>query len=1805
MKNGVKLGGGIFPLVTVCILCSCSLFTGADIEAMRFDSVVFGQPRLTVAVGSSEYLPLTLQPSDQQKDAQVEWDYDSAFVTVDPDTYGAVITGTAPGETYVKASASGIVATCIITVVPAEEAVPEAEPYIYSIFSVLQLTPGSTQTISVSLYAGSSDDLEDFTWTVGDPDIADLSASRNNAVIHTKATGSTQIIAAHPKCAYQYSIILYVYTEALTEAYLTTENNVVTINQTEEASKTVSVSVQNPAGAIDPSAFTWEIIPSENGPACITMSSTGSTAILSPRGNGISLVRITYKDCKYPLDILVRVSRIVQNVYIEPSATTLVVEGSDAVHNIYANIAGYSGFANPDEFAWTVEDETAAGALLSWDTAGNTFSLTGKKNGVVKVKVSHPLAEYGRTILIILRNQRGSAIDASMYITTTSNYVQTKIGAEPTNITVSLVGGLPGDEQDFIWKIDNGANNDIARIETTTGSVLSRAMGSYAYGNLWINPLKTGTATVTVHHPKILYETDIIIKVYSEYALLEEPAYVNGESVVKMLNGSTREVTVSLTGKYGQGDENGIVWQSDPSRVSVSPSQGPTVVFAAHAQGNSQSYVSAGHPKALSEKRILVLSADTPAALDAMKGIYADTTYVRINENGTGELALREFGLSSADINSIVWTVDKPAVCTVQAHGGDRLTATVSGAGSGTAVVTASLAGCAPCTFYITVLPEGEETGLILPAYLTTERNALVIETPGQTASVTVNGINISDADMATRTVWQSENTGVATVHASGASATITAVNSGRTRITVSNHYAANALVIDVKVGSVYEWNDDPLIYITTESDVVTLVKGTQKTIAASLVNAQNNNNFSFRVSGGGANITLTGSANGTALIEAREAGIAEITIANSQAAAEKQIMVLVSNTPEELAGFLYMTTRQNVITVGENSTATVQVAIPHTDIPVLSGYTWVSDNPAAVEVAGSGQTAVFYGKKQGTAKITVRNDRCSWPLEIIANCVNLVQAAKDPYIISPSIVTVTVGGSPKTITADLIGGSPADYNSFSFAMDNELIAEVHGASETAQITAVKAGVAALKISHPRAKVYRTVLVIAEPKPETDCYINTSESIIRIAPTDGARTITATLINGEPNDVYNFKWWADSYDILEMNYTTNQAIIKPVGAGTVTLHVSHPKAQQQKDIIVYISQYSEFAFEKTAATVTAGVQTFVNLQVPAMGFRTRISYSVDKPSIVGASGTSSVCVLDPHAAGSAVVTAHLVAESSGTIQAKAELLVTVQPQNVQNPYITYTGASVITVEKGVTKTLSASVSGPGTVSADANSLRWTSSNASLVLTPKYSNNVAVGSQIQITPGTAGIEGTVTISHEPIGGKPVNSITLYIIVPAEDSANITLNNTYIELNPGATSTISATVKNPVGSDQNNITWTSSDAGKVKIVTNPATGRTVQIQGVAVGRALITATVPSSGRTAACTVEVVYPRLLTLSPAILTTFPGDSQKTVSYTVSPAGDTVSFTSDRNTVVFSSSSGKLYISPTNNQGTAVITGKTSSGATASVTVINSYNNHFSLSKSSIKAAPSDTAAGLWTVQYEVSPANAEIRIEGLTSGSAWEPVRVTPGSITAGYVLIPASNHASNIDPATGIARGSFTFQPDGEFCHEKIKVKAVNTGYRNAAGLESTQEIGAREINLQVMYNSYTYTITKVSSVGYSKYDPVTQTFIISDGGNIVFDIRIAEPKANQTFTEDFKPRSPPLKQPMDIGGIGWKPTFTITKTVSGKRVTLAASPPVTASPANPNVLKLFLAGDFIISHPRTDNKKPDFTYTYPVYLEVRGD
>ena len=187
--------------------------------------------------------------------------------------------------------------------------------------------------------------------------------------------------------------------------------------------------------------------------------------------------------------------------------------------------------------------------------------------------------------------------------------------------------------------------------------------------------------------------------------------------------------------------------------------------------------------------------------------------------------------------------------------------------------------------------------------------------------------------------------------------------------------------------------------------------------------------------------------------------------------------------------------------------------------------------------------------------------------------------------------------------------------------------------------------------------------------------------------------------------------------------------------------------------------------------------------------------------MVSASG-NSVCILEAHKKGVATVTAELKATATGVIQAKCELLVNVEEAPQSFTYINFPGDTIISIEKKVTKTLSATLAGTEAQTGDSDTIQWINNNPDVIsISPASASGIVTNSQCQITALKAG-NATITITHE----KADQELQLYIIVPGDNAASIVLNKTAANVILGADAqTLTATIKNAQEGDYENIIW----------------------------------------------------------------------------------------------------------------------------------------------------------------------------------------------------------------------------------------------------------------------------------------------------------------------------------------------------------------------------------------------------------------
>ncbi|MCM1322209.1 MAG: Ig-like domain-containing protein [Bacteroides sp.] len=1712
MKN-LKAGKTVilFSLV-LFIFYSCSFldsFSEDENNGIQITSLTLAKQALSVSVSEMAYISVNMKPADVQKDIKLNWSYDSNIITADTDSaWGVTIKGLKEGQTNLKCSYGGYEATCIITVKGFAENYEETiEPYIYSSTSIIQTSPGITEKVYVSLYGGSAADIDGYSWTLDNAGVCSIEPAGQYCLITAKDAGYARIKITHAKAAYPYYMGVYVFSDATKVSYITTSANILTMNLADDE-QTISVSLVNGKDTSSDSSFAWEVV--NDGSDCpIRWETNGNKAVITPFKAGSCTLRVTHPDASYPLEILCRVISVVKNVYIQPDKTMVTLSGNTeaTVKSVLENIN--TGEYDVDAYTYTLDDYNVA-EIVGY--VGNEVMLKGKANGSCKLLIAHEKAAYTREVLLVVNGQLTDAVDSSCYITTSQNYIRMKAGGSGTSVDISLKGGEDGDENNFVWSIKSvaadGSANDVVSMDTAHGNVnyARSALQTYAHGQAFIEPQCAGTAVITVSHPKVVYPTEILVKVLSEDAILDEPLYFTGNGIIRILNGESEEYTVLLKGENKKtGDDNDIEWKCDNTKINISASANVAEIKAPSSGiGNTVSTLTISHSKADADKKVLVLTADTEEELENMKALYSDKLYYNFEVGDAAYCSTDYVGFDKKetvidadgnetekfvpyDFSTAVWKTSDSSVCSVEKITQNPLSARITGLKAGTAVVAVSVTdseGTYTCEYAITVYPKG--TIQTEPEiYFTTSQNVVNLSGAGKESTIRISAINLTSSEYS-KIDWTSSDESVATVIGNGLSANITAVSEGEAVISASHEKSQNTLKIYVRVGSEYVIPDaKPVVYISA-ADVLTMLKDdpAQK-LTAVLMNftETDTSGFSFEIDNEQVAAISSQSVNGTAFIKPVSSGQAEITISHTQTSIVKKVLVVVGNSSEELKSFTYLTTSSNVVAVGEGNTKTVSVSVKNSDTVIVDGYTWSSSDASIVDVTGRGSTAVLTGNSIGTAVIEVKNKNCSYPLQIIAQCVDPIAAAANPYIqLTSSVITVNVSSSYTSVSADLVGGSEKDFSDFVWTSSDSSVCVCYGQNEVGKIRALKSGTTYITVSHPKAQYSAQLLVVCDEVKESECYISVPSSIISMKPTDSSQTITANLINGSATDKYNFTWSLDVYDIVDFVYSANVCTITPLQQGQAVITIHHPKSAYDQQIAVTVQEYTTFAFPDDYTSITQGNVSFKTMQVPTTKVATYVEYSVDNPDICSITGTKTTAQITAVKAGTTTVRAKLVASSTGVSQASAEMMVYVKEAAVNACYIS-AASTIYTVNKGKSQTLSASISGTGIAESDRYNLKWTTSDTDVInITGVSSDGTVTGQSIYITALKAG-EALITCSHE----KAASDLMFYVLVPGSGTKSVTLNKSYITLTKGSSgTTLKATIENAESSnDYNDLIWTVSSSNNEEVCRVMGNGQNVTIYPINVGEAEVMAQLPDSPSTAKCTVLVQAGKSFTFEQSGGTVQPFHSKK-YKYTVSPPDANLTWTINQGDDYFSfndlgcDEKGVGYVEIEGiKEGSGTLVCLTDGGAKGQMSIKVDWNYEFKIYSTRLSGSPDN----LYVVEYKVSPADAVIDV--------------------AGNGLCEFSQNDD------GFGNGRIEISPHTEGS-DAITIKAKNPN-------DSNKIIGSYNVDGTFYYDSITVKYKKLSDVAYADNtktawwsDFENDTITLGDGEKLTFLFEVSETK-----------------------------------------------------------------------------------------------
>lgn len=1689
----------LFISLITMFFMSCNFFTSLseDIEPkIEITNLSLSKTNLEVSVGNMDYVSVSIKPNGVQKDIILDWKYDETIIDCDSSSaWGFTFKAIKEGQTTLRCSYNGYEASCLITVSGySDNYEATTEPYIYSNTSILQTGPGISEKVFVSLYGGDASDIDGYSWTVDNSSVVSIQPTGQYCVITAKEAGYARIKVSHTKATYPYYIGVYVFEDNTSVGYITTSNNIVTMNKA-DGEQNISVSLVNGKDTSSDSQFKWEIIKENDSSVPIGIAWNGNNAVITPKESGSCTIRITHPDAPYPLDILCRVITIVKNVYIQPDNTvvTLSGENTQTIKSTLENLESEN--INIDGFNYVLDDYNVAEIV---SIIGDEVTLKGKANGSCKLIISHESAEYPREILVIVNGQLTDAIDASCYITTSQNYVRTKVGSAETVLKISLKGGEEGDEKDFTWNVKStskdGSNSDVISLSTTNGTAIhSRAAAlTYAYGEAYINPICEGTAVISVSHPKIHYPTEILVKVLSETAILEEPLYFIGDGLVRILNGASTEYTVQLkgTGK-NDSDDNEIKWECDNSNIKVSSNANIAEITAPpKGTGNTISYLTISHNKADADKKVMILTADTEEELANMKALYSDKLYFNIEVEEEAYCTTNSVGFDS-DYNfaSAIWTVKDSSICSIEKDSINPLSCRIIGEKAGATRVSVSITDnenkTYSCDYEITVYPSG--TVQTEPeVYFTTSQNVINLNSAGKFSNVNVSAINLPYSEYS-NIAWESEDESIAKVIGNGINATVTAMSEGETVINVSHEDSQNTLKIYIRVGSEYVIPEaKPIVHISSP-DVITLLKDDNpQRLDAILVNYEeiDKRGFHFSIDNESIATISSQSENGVAYIKPVGSGQAQITIRHPMSSIDKKVLVVVGNSTEELAGFVYLTTNTNVVALGEGTTKSVSVSVKNAKDAVIEGYTWTSNNLNVVDITSSGANALLKGNGIGTAIVTVTNKECKYPLSIIVQVVDPILASQTPHIqLSSSVITVPVSSTYTSVTADLVGGTEEDFSQFLWKVNDSSICAVYGQNEVGKIRALSEGQTYVTVTHPKATYPAQLLVVCDKIEESECHISVPSSIISMKPNAAAQTITASLINGKETDKYSFSWSLDVYDVIDFQYSANVCTITPLQTGSATITISHPKAAYDQQVIVNVQEYSSFNFPQTNVTLSEGTTSFLTMQVPTTSVSTYVEYSVDNPNICSISGTKNVAQLTGVGAGTTTVRAKLIASSSGVEQASAEMLVYVKEAETSTTYIT-SSSTIYTVNKGKSQTLSATLTGNGVTNTDQYNLKWTTSDSDVItITGINSDGTVSGQSIYITAKNPG-EALITCFHE----KAASDLQFYVVVPGSAEKVITFNKTYMTLVKGSSGTsLKANIENAESSnDYNELEWTVNSVGSSEVCRVMGSGQNVTIYPINVGEAEVMAQLPNSSSVAKCTVVVEARKSFVLEASNISVQPFGTRK-VKYTVSPANANLTWTMDQMNDVFTytdlgcDENGVGYVQIEGiKEGTGNLYCVTDGNAKGNLSIKVAWNYEFSLTgKTTFSISPAETAE----VGFKVNPTYADITVN--STSDAFNYSIVNNGDGTGKILITPTAETRNNIT----------------------INVMATNPNNYD-------EVVGSKNITANFVYKTVTPKMFIVNKSGNFSYFQ-NNILYIGDGETVTLGVDVTEKNVDWTL------------------------------------------------------------------------------------------
>jgi hypothetical protein len=1232
--------------------------------------------------------------------------------------------------------------------------------------------------------------------------------------------------------------------------------------------------------------------------------------------------------------------------------------------------------------------ENEKDSVITVDLAGNMLNITARSTGQSFITVTHPDAAENARILVYTAATQKELDNYYPIAAEKTNYlIQVGETAQLRLITETAKDGVNNNVNEIQWGIVNSGIIEAPQfLSKKTVNIKGRYVGECIFN--------------------ITFKGNIVDRIYVsvvDNANIDFTKRINTENIIGLIKGTSKSTTISsnLSGT----ETASLVWTSeDTSLVTVAGIGASATITAVENPGsNRETYVTVKYGSWL-KRHILVYVCDTEAELKAYKAMNMESQYQWIAKGET--LVLPVYFAPNKSQAETAWN-DKYGNNVVSFHPvEDGAKIEITGLHEGVAVLQAQNAGLSNPNRKMEIYVEVSNRYANIPRepelkYLTTNKVIYVLnpDQPNVPVEIQVTGIGLSPQELQ-GIKWEKSNNYISIFPAASPQGTTIKVlpnGVGETTLRVS-HPACNILEIKVIVSRDAIVEDVPHIVF---DDIVLLGLNEVKNLPVSITGITNPDNSKYIIAKDNENVEVSRTGN-LITLTGKRAGQSKVTIAHPDSGFNKEVIVIMTTTPD---GLVYFTTGDNFSVIKKNEFKTVKVELVGYDEKNNNNFEWsvAPESEGIVSVSGNGRQGQVQGLKTGTARLIVLHK----PNFAVGNISLYVRVSETdiipPYITTGQNIVSVIQGNSMNLQVNLVNGRADEMSLFRWLNETPDIITLNYAGKSALVQGKNPGAGRLRVWHDACLNSIDIIVVVEKdNSSSGIYITTDNTLIEIKPSDAARKVNVRLVGGNPEDIYGFKWeianqnsierWADgtSKTVIDITPGADSAYVAAKNEGEAVIRVSHPKTNYRLEIKIDVKFNSKITFAKRELIINMGETASVEVASPTGG---RVIYESSDDSILTVSGTGKICIIEAKKDGIAIVTAR---NPSGTLSDE----IIVQVKFVSNAKVRYieTGGSFFTMNTTTSRQATVQAwavgkkdDGSEFQEVDNNDITWTvAEGAKLVsLFPAYGRSVVV---------TAAAAGNVElhIKHPAISGYVKR---LYIMVEIEDAV-FKLDKNFVTLQTEGQeqqAVVSCSLTNVADTNwEEKIQWENMTP---EFFTMNVSGdnKFVYLVGKKAGEGSIRA-VYNGVSVRACSVIVQAPKSLTIIGNI-DLLPGQVE-TVSYKVVPPDSDVIISQnyyDFVDVKHDKEARTLTLKGKKDEGYTQVS-LTANGIIKYLTVNTNNNYQFRLvDQASVRGVPK----GYYTVRYDITPPKNTVTL--MDNTASWPWMRTTVLSDEQAIVIQP----------------------------------------------------------------------------------------------------------------------------------------------------------------------------------------------------------